>query len=137
MSKALLKICSYIIGNFRYKLYYNPKLSFLIRKHIREQIEMRIKVMNRECYDNGECVLCGCSCTALQMCERKCEGDCYPKMVNKRIWNKFNISNEIPVKFGQPILGINFDWVVYINYSGKKQLFKFDKKDKTFNTQDL
>lgn len=77
----------YIQGNIRYKLWYS-KYSWLIRKHIREQIDMRIKSMNRECYNSGSCINCGCKTTHLQMCNKSCKGDCYPKMMNKKQWEE-------------------------------------------------
>ncbi len=77
----------YIQGNIRYKLWYS-KYSWLIRKHIREQIDMRIKSMNRECYNSGSCIKCGCKTTHLQMCNKACEGNCYPGMMNKKDWEE-------------------------------------------------
>lgn len=79
-------VVDYIVGNIRYHLYYNAP--FLIRKHILEQITNRILVMNPECYLKGSCIKCGCSTTALQMCKRSCEGNCYGKLLNKRKWEK-------------------------------------------------
>lgn len=58
-----------------------------MRNHIREQIEYRIKVMNPECRNSGSCIKCGCMTTALQMCNKSCEGLCYPPMMNKYYWN--------------------------------------------------
>ena len=85
------KIISWFQGWSRYFLYYSKEiikidLSWLIRKHIREQIEVRINSMNRECYNSGSCIKCGCATTALQMANKACEGDCYPSMLNKSIW---------------------------------------------------
>lgn len=72
-------------GWFRYWLYYKgPK--WLMRKRIRDQITIRIASMNKECYNSGSCIKCGCSTTALQMCDKACEGFCYPSMLNKRKW---------------------------------------------------
>lgn len=76
----------YIQGTLRYRLYYS-RFKFLIRKHILEQIDYRINVMNYECYERGECVLCGCSTTALQMCNKSCEGKEYPIMMGKKHWS--------------------------------------------------
>ncbi len=85
----ITNIINYTVGNIRYKLYYSA-LKFIIRKHIREQIDFRIKFMKKECYENGECVLCGCATTALQMCNDSCEGTCYPPMMNKDEWRMFH-----------------------------------------------
>ena len=81
-------VCYYIQGNYRHKLYYS-RFKFLIRKHIKEQIALRITIMRKECYDNGECIKCGCATTALQMCNKMCEGQCYPSMMNKEQWDYF------------------------------------------------
>lgn len=79
----------YIQGSFRHRLFYS-RFKFLIRGYIREQIALRIIAMRKECYDNGECIECGCSTTALQMCDKMCEGECYPTMMNKEQWKYFN-----------------------------------------------
>ena len=86
---SLKDVWYYIQGNYRYMLYYS-KFRFLIRKHIRRQIALRILVMNEECYSNGECIKCGCATTALQMCNKACAGMCYPKMMNWYQWDYFN-----------------------------------------------
>jgi hypothetical protein len=85
----LIDVWYYIQGNVRYKLFYSKKFSFLIRRHIREQINFRIIVMRKECYDNGECVICGCATTALQMCDKACEGSCYFSMLSSDEWRLF------------------------------------------------
>lgn len=90
--KKLIKlrnIKSYFLGNFRYTLYYS-RLRFLIREHIREQIEFRIQFMQKVCYENGMCEICGCATTALQMAGRQCDKPCYPTMINDRNeWRMF------------------------------------------------
>lgn len=88
-SKVNLKnIIAYLQGNLRYFLYYS-RFKFLIRKHIREQIDFRIKYMDKECYENGSCKMCGCVTTALQMADKQCDKPCYPKMMDKIIWERF------------------------------------------------
>ena len=86
------KILAYIQGWYRYNLWYSQdkfgiNLKGWIRPHIQEQIEMRIKSMRRSCYRNGSCDECGCKTTALQMANKACEGNCYPKMQNRKNWN--------------------------------------------------
>ena len=76
-------------GWFRYWLYYRPRLKFLIRERIREQIDMRINSMNQQCYNSGSCIKCGCATTALQMADKPCEGECYPRMMDKIEWKVF------------------------------------------------
>lgn len=84
----LNNILYYIQGWFRYHIYYSKNFGFLLRKHIREQIDYRVAVMNRECYTSGSCVKCGCKTIALQMANKPCDGDCYISMQSKRMWNK-------------------------------------------------
>lgn len=85
---TLNNMIAYNIGNYRYKLFYSKNLKKLIRKHISEQIQVRINSMNKDCYDKGACIICGCSTTALQMANKACDGNCYPKMLNKVEWKK-------------------------------------------------
>ena len=88
MKKAkptLKNIISYIQGNLRYKLYYSI-FAFLIPKHIREQITARINSMDRQCYNDGQCKMCGCQTTALQMADKACDKPCYPKMMSRMDW---------------------------------------------------
>ena len=78
-------IIAYFQGNLRYKLFYS-NFAFLIRPHIREQIEARIRSMDQECYNAGECKLCGCQTTALQMADKACDKPCYPSMLSRNKW---------------------------------------------------
>ena len=80
-------VAHYLIGNYRYKLYYSVRWGWLMRTHIRQQIEYRIQVMDRECYMAGECKMCGCATTALQMASKQCDKPCYPEMMNKGEWD--------------------------------------------------
>lgn len=86
-----IDIWYYFQGMIRYRIYYNSKLqrSFLMRTHIKKQIDYRIIVMNQECYKQGSCIKCGCMTTALQMCDKPCEGWCYPSMMNKENWELY------------------------------------------------
>lgn len=84
---TIKNIIAYLQGNIRYALYYS-RFKFLIRKHIREQIKIRIDSMDRECFNNGSCKLCGCKTTALQMANKACDKPCYPKMFSRKKWNK-------------------------------------------------
>ena len=83
--KKILDIYYYIQGWTRYYLYY--KYSFLMRKHIKEQIQYRIISMDNTCFSNGNCKMCGCATTALQMCNKQCDKPCYPKILNRKKWN--------------------------------------------------
>lgn len=94
---SIVDVWYYLQGNIRYRLYYS-KFSFLIRKHVMEQINFRISVMNKECYDNGECIKCGCATTALQMCNKMCKGMCYPPMMWWHEWEAFKDGDVIDKK---------------------------------------
>jgi hypothetical protein len=88
--RPLKDVWHYIVGTYRNMLYggivEENKKPFLIRRFIHEQIVFRKNNMNVLCYNNGECIKCGCSTLALQMCNKSCEGNCYPKMLSKRLW---------------------------------------------------
>lgn len=102
----------YFLGNYRYYLYYSKigmgiDLSWFIRLHIHQQIDYRIDSMNRECYASGSCIKCGCQTTALQMADRACDGQCYPKMMGEQKW-KF-------IKSGGHIKEGNLLWAIFID----------------------
>lgn len=96
MKKLINNIISFIVGWFRYYLYYSLKGKF-IRPHIKEQIEVRINSMDRECYNNGSCKECGCSTTALQMANKSCDAVCYPKMMSKIKWKRLKDSKRVVI----------------------------------------
>lgn len=86
-------IKNYIVGWARYYIFYSKELlkinlTGLIRPHIREQIEFRIKRVDRECYNKGSCKHCGCQVPALQMINEPCKGNCYGEFVTKDKWYK-------------------------------------------------
>lgn len=91
---TLKNIWSYIQGNIRYRLYYSKKiygidLSWLLPKWLKDQIELRIDSMDRECYNNGSCKICGCKTTELQFADKACDKPCYPFMLSKKQWYIF------------------------------------------------
>ena len=86
--KSPIDIWYYIQGHTREVLYYS-KLKFLIRKHIQEQFEWRLKVMDEECYSNGQCKHCGCDIPALTLSNKQCEGKCYYPMMSKKQWLEY------------------------------------------------
>ena len=86
----------YFQGNIRYTIYYSKLKNIFIRKYIVEQIEYRVRVMDQSCYEMGVCKMCGCTTIALQMCNKKCEGNCYPIMMNKKKWNKYKKYSHTP-----------------------------------------
>lgn len=79
-------VVAYIQGNFRYRLYYSAYFGWLMRTHIREQIDARIDSMDRICHSNGSCKMCGCMTTQLQMANKECDKPCYPAMMSRHIW---------------------------------------------------
>lgn len=97
MKKKLNNIWSYFLGNYRYFIYYSPVSYLLMRKFIHEQIEMRVASMNLTCYQDGACTECGCKTIALQMCNRACEGDCYPEMATKDVWYNILLKDKIGI----------------------------------------
>ncbi len=103
--RSIKDVYHYLLGNYRYKLYYNKVLSRFLRSHIFEQIKYRIEWMDSTCYHNGSCKLCGCMTTQLQMANKKCEGDCYPPMMNKGEWEYYKAGGFIKDSSG------NFYWL--------------------------
>lgn len=97
MKKKIKNIIAYIQGNIRYKLFYS-NFSFLIRKHIFEQIKWRISIMDKDCYKKGSCKMCGCMTTALQMANKSCDKPCYPPMMNVKVWYKYKNGELVNVK---------------------------------------
>lgn len=86
--RPLIDVWFYVQGNVRYKLYYS-KYKWLMRRHIREQIEFRIQRMKPECYIEGACTICGCETVKLQMAYKTCEGHCYPVLMGAGDWKHF------------------------------------------------
>ena len=82
-------IIEYFRANIRYTLYYS-NFKWLIPPHILEQIDFRINVMmDKQCYTDGSCKVCGCTTTNLQMTNSSCAGDCYPALQCKCKWDRF------------------------------------------------
>lgn len=95
---SLSNVYHYLIGNFRYKLFYSKHFKWLIRPHIREQIAMRIAVMDVQCYNEGSCKLCGCETTALQMANKSCNKPCYPPMMGVFKWKLYQMGFTVKFK---------------------------------------
>jgi len=95
----LSDVWHFFVGWYRYRIYYLqgiPSIRWvekivhsLMRTYIREQIEYRISVMDKQCYDEGQCKICGCTTTALQMANKSCDKPCYPTMMSKKDWSRF------------------------------------------------
>ena len=137
MKKAkptLKNIIAYIQGNLRYKLFYS-NFAFLIPRYIREQITIRINSMDPICYGNGECKMCGCQTTALQMADKACDKPCYPSMLSKEQWCVIN--KNYPVYDEET----KFWWSLYLvksklNPLGVLEFHKIYKSDYMDNDSD-
>lgn len=125
---TLTNVRAYITGMLRYKCYYSRVLRPLIREHILEQIDFRIKYMDRICYDQGSCKMCGCQTTGLQMANKACDKPCYPEMMKKRKWNAFKTGNLIT-------LDKNGIWELFPNTTGdlvsNERLIRYTKANKS------
>lgn len=100
--RPISDVYQYLLGNYRYKMYYST--SYLLRGHIKEQIDKRIGWMDRECYFNGYCKLCGCDTIALQMASKSCDKPCYPTMMTRNQWKGFKRGNIYIDKHGKWVL---------------------------------
>lgn len=92
----LSDVLHYIVGNYRYWLYYKVATKgnkpMLMRQHIFEQINKRcFEWMDIKCFKDGQCKICGCSTTALQMSNKACDKPCYPEMMYKGAWELFKV----------------------------------------------
>jgi hypothetical protein len=129
--KPLVDVWHYLVGNYRYFLWYWNlncrhskyfkglyvlRLHRLIRKHIREQIEYRFKYMDEKCFNSGECKLCGCETTKLQMANKPCKKPCYPRMMSKKDW--INFVN------GKTFSDENGIWIAYLTQANKPYILK-------------
>lgn len=123
--RSISDVWHYILGNYRYKLYYSTKESIrrLMRTHIREQIDFRIKMMDSQCYYDGSCKLCGCETTALQMANKSCDKPCYPRMINKVEWTDFNGRRKTVLHDGNRV------WVKIVNImTNQEELLLYELK---------
>lgn len=80
----------FVQGTVRRILYYNFDKKYL-RQHIIEQFEYRLKVMNPKCYEAGQCP-CECTVPDLQMADKSCDENCYPKMMTRNAWMEYKQS---------------------------------------------
>lgn len=115
----------YFQGNYRYKLYYSQHFKWLIRTHIKQQIDYRITYMDKKCYETGSCKICGCQTTALQMCNKSCDKPCYPRMLTWKEWTLF-------LK-GMWINTEDSEWWSMDRLTGKPILHKYNNPSHVFN----
>lgn len=104
---SLIDVYHYFVGHYRYKLFYAARSCKIIdvntgkvldtryyrhplmRSHIYHQIIMRLEWMDKECYDQGACKICGCQTTQLQMANKACDKPCYPAMMSRKEWEHY------------------------------------------------
>jgi phospholipase C len=68
--------------------------------------------MDKECYENGSCKICGCATTALQMADKQCDKPCYPKMMSRSIWYQFS-NKQLKLRDGKYSWRLYEDRMVY------------------------
>jgi hypothetical protein len=90
---------AYVQGNVRNYLFYSKRLSFLLPLHVFEQINYRLFIMDKECYSEGSCRMCGCNTPALQMANKACPKPCYPEMMDDTDWFIFKTNNSIEFRY--------------------------------------
>ena len=93
----------YIQGNVRSYLYYTNwwflPLHIFIPAHILEQMVVRLDtIKGSECYEKGSCKHCGCKVPPLTFCNKTCEGNCYPHMMDAHKWLLFRQGNQTLIK---------------------------------------
>ena len=116
--KQILKnpkdIFYYFQGNIRCKLYYSDNWSFIMKEHIKDQIDFRVEYMDKDCYNKGNCKLCGCETIALQMANKSCDKPCYPPLMRIKDWSLFKHTHK-----------------AYVDKTGK--VWKWDRENKELN----
>jgi hypothetical protein len=86
--------------------------------------------MEPECFNNGVCIKCGCTTTALQMANKSCNGECYPIMMDKKTWYQFKEHNPIEQNKTTWILDVKNDILIK-----RKDLFTYGVITKTEKTK--
>jgi hypothetical protein len=102
-------IKAYIQGKIRLKLFYSKRFNKLLPLYIFEQINFRLFRMKKECYDNGQCVSCGCDTPALQMANKTCGDSCYPVMMDSTDWHIYKRENNITFRYWGKVSDRNFE----------------------------
>lgn len=88
-------------GYFRYF----AQNTFLVRDFIKEQYQYRLKNVNKDCLNQGSCVLCSCTILPLLLANKPCAKSkldratlimlfgtdkvCYTQMLDKKSWLKY------------------------------------------------
>ncbi len=96
--RPIKDVWHYLVGNYRYKIFYSGFKTWLLREHIRKQIEFRFTYVPNECWTNGSCKECGCMIPHLQMAHKTCDADCYPELMDAKHWESFQLGVTIRQK---------------------------------------
>ena len=93
----------YIQGNIRAYLYYTNwwflPLHIFIPAHVLQQMVVRLNTIEgSECYEKGSCKHCGCKVPPLTFCDKSCEGNCYPYMMDAYQWLLFKSHKQMVTK---------------------------------------
>lgn len=93
----------YIQGNIRAYLYYTNwwflPLHIFIPAHVLQQMVVRLNTIEgSECYEKGSCKHCGCKVPPLTFCDKSCEGNCYPYMMDAYQWLHFKSHKQMVTK---------------------------------------
>ena len=93
----------YIQGNIRAYLYYTNwwflPLHIFIPAHVLQQMVVRLNTIeDSECYEKGSCKHCGCKVPPLTFCDKSCEGNCYPYMMDAYQWLHFKSHKQMVTK---------------------------------------
>lgn len=115
----------YILGNYRY--WCSRHCKWIIRKYILNQVQIRYNSIDNKCKMNMSCKECGCDIPALLYCNRACEGGCYPKMLNKKYFEKLRIDSFSVFSDNKPVELYNkIGYKIIQDYNNKIEL-KFEK----------
>ena len=69
-----------VYGTFIDAIFYlKPEL---LSREVYLQLIFRHEMMNTQCLNQGSCIKCGCTTTALQASKPSCEGNCYPEWIS-------------------------------------------------------
>lgn len=94
---TLRNIWAVIQAKFR-KIKAKAENSLELPGYLYEQIIWRrtqVQDVSPVCWDDGNCIICGCNTVEKTMEDRPCEGSCYPKMMSKEKWEEYKKLMEI------------------------------------------
>lgn len=120
---SVAEVVDFFRAELRYFIYYKYyDLDWLMQDHIREQIDFRIDIMmDRKCYNDGQCKVCGCTTPDLQFTNASCKGHCYPCIVDKKTWKQFKDAGVIKERYGN-------EFYIWTNIMHVTKFYKSTKK---------